>query len=89
MKTEARRFRIAAATDILDMTVEVLGRQFRDRVPQGEKDREVVQHHPVELVAPKGIPLPTRASEPRPSLHVQGGDAGNVYESAEVLPSLD
>ena len=42
MQTPKGRARIEAATERLDRTVEELGQQFREDVPQGEKRGDVM-----------------------------------------------
>ena len=82
-KTAAGRTRIGAAAERLDRTVEELGQQFRDDVPQGEKEAMVQPRS--ELTVPQTLEfLPLNAEETTQHIPIGMDD-----ESRVVLPSPD
>ena len=57
-KTEEGRSRLGIAAERLDKTVEHLGMQFREDLPQGEIDeQQVVVRNPHEQLPPQFIPV--------------------------------
>ena len=60
-KTPAGRIRLSAAASRLDRTVEELGQEHRDDLPQGELRERVVQSHPEQTAPPQidFLPLPS------------------------------